>query len=117
MSLRCWALCAGLLCGGIGAQEPQSDELVLFGERLAKAREGELVGVAPIWLQIWELPDELRIAFEPPRFSMRVPGEDGYVVLRGRVMRPGDRAAGHRIVAIEREGVVLDVKGYPVLVQ
>ncbi|MDZ7789178.1 MAG: hypothetical protein U5L08_01520 [Xanthomonadales bacterium] len=43
-----------------------------LGEKLAMARQGQLIGAEPLWLRAWELPDEVRRDFKAPEFSMRV---------------------------------------------
>lgn len=97
--------------------DDEADSMRSLGEKLAMARQGQLIGAEPLWLRAWELPDEVRRDFKAPKFSMRVAGEDPYVMVGGRVRRPGDKAGGHQILAIEPEGVVIDVGGFPVIVE
>lgn len=91
-----------------------ADDVADLAERLVQARQGELVGVESPWLEVWELPADVRRDFSPPVFQMRFSGTDPYVVVGGRTYRPGDEVGGYVLMFIESSGVVLEVDGYPV---
>ena len=107
-------LLACCLMGPVIAEIPP--ELANLADELALARQGELIETLPPWLQMHELPSDIRRELTVPPMTMQVlDGPHPYVVAGGKILRAGDSLGEHPILFIEPEGVVIEVVGYAVL--